>query len=204
MAESFTTLAKESTGNKLRENTKTINANVVNEQSEFQTARQTYLVIAADCAFAASKHHLSIFNGVGSGKVIRISKLFMTNMLLNVTVSGGVRRLDVKKATVVSGGTDLTPVKHDTINDDIPAQILIKTGATVTDGALLFPLIFPDDEMLLTQNSMAQQIFSGINWIPEGLEIQEFTLNEGEGVTIKQITSSVVGVTTWIVAFTLE
>lgn len=204
MAESFTTLAKESTGNKLRENTKTINANVVNEQSEFQTARQTYLVIAADCAFAASKHHLSIFNGVGSGKVIRISKLFMTNMLLNVTVSGGVRRLDVKKATVVSGGTDLTPVKHDTINDDIPAQILIKTGATVTDGALLFPLIFPDDEMLLTQNSMAQQIFSGINWIPEGLEIQGFTLNEGEGVTIKQITSSVVGVTTWIVAFTLE
>lgn len=204
MAESFTTIAKESTGNKLREKTKTINANVVSEQSEFQTARNSYMVIAADCAFAASKHHLSIFNGVGSGKVVRINKLFITNMLANVVVSGGIRRLDVKKATVVSGGTNLAALTHDTTNSEIPAQILLKTGATVTDGALLFPLIFPDDEMLLTQNSMAQQIFSGINWIPEGLEIQEVTLNEGEGMTIKQVTTSTVGITTWIVVFTLE
>ena len=58
---------------------------------------------------------------------------------------------------------------------------------------------FPDDEMLLTQASGAQQLFSGINWIPEGLELQEYTLREGEGLTIKQITNSTVGNVTWIV-----
>jgi hypothetical protein len=204
MAEAFTQLAKESTGNKIRENTRTIATNEVREQYSYQTARQTYLVIAEDCAFANSKQHISIYNGAGSGKTLRISKLFMINMLANVTVSGGARRLDVKRATNFSGGSDLAPLKHDTLNDDVSAEILFKTGATVTEGVLLFPLVFPDDEMLLTQNSAAQQIFSGINWIPEGIEIQELTLNEGEGMTIKQRTNSTAGITTWIIVFTLE
>lgn len=204
MAESYTQLKGESTGNKIRENSRTIGANIVRQQYVYQTARQSYLVIAENCAFANLKQHISIFNGSGSGKVIRISKLFMTNMLANVTVSGGIRRLEVKKITACSSGIDITPLKHDISNDDIPSQILIKTEATVSEGALLFPLIFPDDEMLLTQNSAAQQIFSGINWIPEGIEIQEVTLNETEGITIKQITSSTEGITTWIIVFTLE
>ena len=204
MAETFTQITKESTGNKIRENSRVIGTNTVKEQFSYQTARQTYLVIAEDCAFANSKQHISIFNGVGSGKVLRVSKLFMTNMLADVVVSGGARRLDVKRATNLSGGVDLTPLKHDSTNDAVPMQVLIKTGASLTEGVLLFPLVFPDDEMLLTQNSAAQQIFSGINWIPEGIEIQELTLNEGEGMTIKQITSSTAGITTWIIVFTLE
>ena len=204
MAETFTQIAKESTGNKIRENSRVIGTNTVKEQFSYQTARQTYLVIAEDCAFANSKQHISIFNGLGSGKVLRVSKLFMTNMLANVVVSGGARRLDVKRATNLSGGVDLTPLKHDSTNDDVPSQVLIKTGASLTEGVLLFPLVFPDDEMLLTQNSAAQQIFSGINWIPEGIEIQEVALNEGEGITVKQITSSTAGITTWIIVFTLE
>lgn len=204
MAEGFTQLAANSTGNKIRENTKTISSNVVSEQSVYQTARQTFIVIAEDCAFAASKQHLSIYNGEGSGMVLRINKLFITNMLANVTVSGGARRFDVKRATAFSAGTDIVPVAHDTSTGVIPSEILIKTGCSLTEGALLFPLVFPDDEMLLTQNSMAQQLFSGINWIPEGLEIQDLTLNEGEGITIKQVTSSSVGVTTWIVIFNIE
>lgn len=204
MAETFTQLAGESTGNKIRENSRTIGSNAVKEQFVYQTARETYLLIAEDCVFANAKQHVSIFNGVGSGKVVKISKLFMTNMLANVIVTGGARRLDVKRATNFSGGSNLTPLKHDSNNGDVPAQILLKTGATVTEGVLLFPLIFPDDEMLLTQNSATQQIYSGINWIPEGIEIQEITLNEGEGMTIKQITNSTAGITTWIIVFTLE
>ena len=127
----------------------------------------------------------------------------MTNMV-ETAVSGGVRRLDVKKITACSSGTNITPVKQDSNNADLPAQVLIKTTATVTEGAILFPLIFPDDEMLLTQNSMSQQIFSGINWIPEGFELQEYALREGEGVTIKQITASTAGNVTWIVLFSVE
>lgn len=205
MPESYTQIAGNSTaGNKMREEQRTIGGNVVNGQWVFQTPRQSYLAIAEDCAFANSKQHFSIFNGSGSNKVIRVSKIFITNMVANVTVSGGARRLDVKKITSCSSGTDITPLKQYTTNDDVPSQIVIRTGATVSESSLLFPLVFPDDEMLLTQNSMAQQIYSGINWVPEGIEIQEITLNSGEGITIKQITNSTAGIVTWIVVFTLE
>lgn len=204
MPESYMQIAGNSTaGNKIRENQKTIGGNVVNGQWVFQTPRQSYLAIAESCAFANAKKHFSIFNGSGSNKVVKISKIFATNMVLT-TVSGGIRRLEVKRITDCSGGTDIVPSKQYTTNDDVPSQIIIQTGATASEGALLFPLVFPDDEMLLTQNSMAQQIFSGINWVPEGIEIQEITLNSGEGLTIKQITNSTAGVVTWIIVFALE
>lgn len=204
MAETYTQLPTNTeNGNKLRENEVTVGSNSVRQQAVFQTARQTCLAIVENSQFANTKQHFSLFNGSGSGRVIRVQKLFMTNMV-ETAVSGGTRRIDVKKITACSGGTDITPIKQDSLNDDLPAQILIKTTATVTEGAIIFPLIFPDDEMLLTQASGAQQLFSGINWIPEGLELQEYTLREGEGLTIKQITNSTVGNVTWIVLFSVE
>jgi hypothetical protein len=51
---------------------------------------------------------------------------------------------------------------------------------------------------------MSQQLYSGINWIPEGFELQEYTLNEDEGITIKQITNSTAGTVSWIVVFSVE
>ena len=203
MAESSFQLAQNSTGNKLREHERTIGADNVREQAVYQTPRESFVAIVENSQFANSKQHFSLFNGSGSGVVVRVQKLYMTNMV-ETAVSGGVRRLDVKKITACSSGTNITPVKQDSNNADLPAQVLIKTTATVTEGAILFPLIFPDDEMLLTQNSMSQQIFSGINWIPEGFELQEYALREGEGVTIKQITASTAGNVTWIVLFSVE
>lgn len=203
MAETFSQLSPNSTGNKIREHERTIGSDNVREQAVFQTARQSYVVLVADSVFAASKQHVSIFNGSGSGKVVKVQKLYVTNMVLT-TVAGGIRRLDVKKISACSSGTDITPIPQDSSNDTLPAQILIKTTATVTEGAILFPLVFPDDEMLLTQNSMAQQLYSGINWIPEGFELQEYTLNEGEGITVKQITSSTAGTVSWILLISVE
>jgi hypothetical protein len=203
MAESYTQLSPNSSGNKIRERERTIGTDDVREQAVFQSARQSYVALVEDSVFANTKQHFSIFNGSGSGVVVRVQKLFVTNMVLT-TVAGGIRRLDVKKISACSSGTDITPLKQDSTNDDLPAQVLVKTTATVTEGAILFPLVFPDDEMLLTQNSMSQQLYSGINWIPEGFELQEYTLNEGEGITIKQITNSTAGTVSWIVVFSME
>lgn len=203
MAETSIQVAPNSSGNKVRENERTIGADNVREQAVFQSARQSYIVLVENSQFANSKQHLSIFNGSGSGVVVRVQKLYIANMV-ETAVAGGARRLDVKKITACSSGTDLTPIKQDSLNSDIPAQVLLKTTATVTEGAIIFPLVFPDDEMLLTQNSMAQQIFAGINWIPEGYELQEYTLREGEGITIKQITNSTAGNMSLIALISVE
>lgn len=204
MAETYTQLPTDAeNGNKVRENEITVGSDLVRQQAVFQAARQSYVALVENSVFANSKQHFSLFNGSGSGVVVRVQKLYIKNMV-ETAVAGGTRRLDVKKITACSSGTDITPVKLDTANDDLPAQVLVKTTATVTEGAIIFPLIFSDKEMLLTQNSMSQQIFSGINWIPEGYELQEYTLREGEGLTIKQITNSTAGTVSWIVVFSVE
>lgn len=203
MAETYTQLAPNSTGNKIRELETTVGSNTVRQQGVFQAARESYMAVVESCAFANSKKHLTVYNGSGSGKVIRLQKLFVTNMI-ETTITGGARRLDVKKVTSCSGGTDITPVPHDSTNATVPSQIIIQTGATATEGALLFPMVLSTDEMLLNQNSMTQQFMAGVNWIPEGYEIEEYVLREGEGFTIKQITNDAVGVVTWILVFSME
>ena len=91
-----------------------VGSNSVRQQAVFQTARQTCLAIVENSQFANTKQHFSLFNGSGSGRVIRVQKLFMTNMV-ETAVSGGTRRIDVKKITACSGGTDITPIKQDSL-----------------------------------------------------------------------------------------
>ena len=204
MAESYSQLKPASTGNKVRERESTIGLNAVRSQANYQTAPFTYTVIAENCAFANSKQHISVFNGVDSGKVVRIKKLFMVNASDGTLVSGAAIRMNVRLISACSGGTDLEYRKHDVLNDDVPSQILLKTNATVTEGALLFPLTISNDEALITATDMSTQLRAGINWQPDGAEIQDVTLNEGEGYTVRQVTNATVGAYHWIVVFSVE
>lgn len=204
MAESFTQLSPNSSGNKVRERERTIGLNDVRSQASYQTAPFTYTVVAQDCVFANSKQHISIFNGVDSGKVVRIKKLFMANASDGTLISEVMIRMNVRLITACSGGTDLEYRKHDALNDDVPSQVLLKTNATVTEGALLFPLTISNDESLLTGTDMSTQLRAGINWQPDGAEIQDITLREGQGYTIRQVTNTAVGAYHWIIVFSVE
>lgn len=46
--------------------------------------------------------------------------------------------------------------------------------------------------------------FQGLNLLFESPRIQELTLRQGEGVSMKQITSSTTGTYGWIAIFTVE
>jgi hypothetical protein len=45
---------------------------------------------------------------------------------------------------------------------------------------------------------------AGINWLPEGSEVQEIRLREGEGITIKNITSTTLGSYAYLIVFTVD
>lgn len=169
----------------------------------YQTAPVTFSVVA-ETTCANTLKHLSIFNGAGSGELIYIKKLFII-LRQESGITGGRLRFDVKRITSCSGGTDLTPLAQDSaLTETLPAQVVIQTGATASEGALLFPLTFTNDEMLLTQNSMAQQLMAGLNWMPEGIEVQDVVLREGEGITVKQNTNATGGDLAWYCVFGLE
>ena len=204
MAESYTQVPPNSTGNKIRTRTKVIGGHTVHEQAVYQASLPTYYALADAVTFAQNKHVISIVNEAGSGKMVSIKKLFMINTQL-ASVTGVAVRADVKKATAHSGGTSITCQSCDSTNAALPAQITVRTAATsVTEGALLFPLTFTNDEAGATQAFPSTQLMAGFNWFPEGGEIQELRLREGEGLTVKIITATTVGQFAWFIVFTCD
>lgn len=203
MADTFIALPPDSTGKKLRTRDKLIAGNTVHEQAVFSAALPTFYALADAVAFAANKHHLSIMNAAGSGKMVSIKKLYHINLAL-AAVTGVPLRFDVKKASVVTGGTAITPVSCDT-DDTLPAGITVATGAaSVTEGAILYPVTTQNDELTAANTAVANYLAMMTNLQPEGGEIKEFRLRPGEGMTIKQITSSTVGSFAWFLVFTVD
>jgi hypothetical protein len=203
MAESFTQVPPNSTGNKMRTRMRTIGADDVHEQAIFTAALPTYYALADAVALAANKHHIAIFNGAGSGKVIQIKKLFQINLSLSA-VTGVALRFDVKKTTAHSAGTAITAQTMDSNNPSIPAQVLIGTNNTITEGALLYPYITQSDEVTAANTAVSNYLTQYGNLILESTEMQEVRLREGQGLTVKQITSSTVGSFAWLMAFTMD
>lgn len=202
MAETFIQLAPDSTGKKLRTRDKVIAGSTVHEQAVFQSALPTFYALADAVAFAANKHHVAIMNAAGSGKLVAIRKLYHINLALTA-VTGAAIRFDVKKATAVSAGTAITPQSCDSDNV-LPAGITVATGATVTEGALLYPVTTQNDELTAANTAIANYLMQATNLQPEGSEIKEFRLRPGEGFTVKQITSNTVGSFAWFVVFTVD
>ena len=204
MPESYIQVPPNSTGSKVRTRSRVIGANTVHEQAVYQAALPTYYALADAVTCALNKQVISILNDTGSGKVVALKKLFIINTQLS-TVTGVALRSDVKRATAHSGGTVVTPASADSANPAIPAQITVRTAATsVTESTLLFPLTYTNDEVGATQAFPTAQLMAGLNWFPEGAEVQEVRLREGEGLTIKQITNSSVGQFAWLIVFTVD
>jgi hypothetical protein len=166
-------------------------------------AAETWVAYADAVVFAQNKHHLSLLNAAGSGKVVRVKKLFAVNLQTG-TITGVVVRFDIKKITAHSSGTSVTPQPMDDNNAALPAGVTARTGATVTEGALLYPWVTQNDEETAVPGFSKAMFQQSVNIIPEGAETQEHVLREGRGLTVKQITSAAVGSYGWLMVFTVE
>lgn len=202
MANSYSQIPPNSTGNKMRTRTRTQGADTVHEQAVFTAAMPTYYALADAVALAANKSHIAIFNQAGSNQVVSIKKIFQINLSL-AAVTGVALRFDMKKATALSAGTAITAQNMDS-TDPALANVTIATGGTVTDGAILYPYITQSDEVTAANTAVANYLTQYGNLALESPEMKELRLNPGEGFTVKQITSSTVGSFAWLVAFTVE
>lgn len=202
--QSFIQLPPDSTGKKLRTRERVIGLDTVHDQGVFQTAPPTFYALADAVAFANNKHMMSIFNAAGSGVFLNLQKLFLINNQI-ATATGVALRLNVARLTAAhTGGTDIVPTTCDTANDALPAQVTVKTNATATAGTLLFPITLNNDEIGATMAFPGAQLLAGLNWFPEGNEIQPYRLREGQGLTIQNITNTTVGSFAFLLVFTVE
>lgn len=192
MGDTFTQVPPDSNGDKLHMRERVRGVDTVLQQAIFLAHGQTWSTVADAVAFAQNKHHISILNAAGSGKCLTIHDLRWVNLSLTAVTGVGIR-WDVKKITAHSGGTALTAEAWDTLNDTLPAGITVRTGATsVTEGNLLFPFTSHNDEIPLTglnAQQLGNSILPGMGDVKSGALV----FREGQGMTVKQITNSVVG-----------
>lgn len=83
----------------------------------------TYRAVATAVPFNASARSLlKVFNASGSGKVLRIYRIWVLNNQ-TAAITGVLPSVQIVRITAASGGTTVTPMKHDPNSAALPAQI---------------------------------------------------------------------------------
>lgn len=158
---------------------------------------QTYTAGYAGITFAANKSMLSIFNGSGSGRVVRVYRIWVLNNQ-TAAVTGVLTTFRIERTSAQSGGTAITPVKHDTTNETLPSQIVVATGATITAAGTLRTFVWSNDEPAVgtgTWDEFETMIPLCCVW-DSGYgdsNVQPITLREGEGLSVTHTGSTTVG-----------
>jgi hypothetical protein len=206
-ANTITQIPPDSTGDKLQMMSRQEGADTVLLQGvHLDNAQNPHYLAFADStavgAFAQNKQHINLYNAADSGKLVTIHDIRYVNLQLTAATGVGVR-FNIIRITTHSGGTSVTPEKMDTNNPNLPAGITVRAASTVTEGAILWAVAMNNDEIPLTGN---HQNFRGSSILPSIADPRagKLTLREGEGITVKQITSTTVGTWGWIIQFSTQ
>lgn len=169
---------------------------------------QTYTVGAVGATFGNNKSMLGIFNGAGSGRIVRVYRVWVLN---NQTagVTGVLTTWTMRRSSAQTGGTAITPTKHDTASETAPAQCLFATGptATLTSDVALRAWVWSNDEPAVssaTSDEFETLVPLNCVWDSTGdANIEPLVLREGQGVSIHHAGSSAVGLCDVFVEYTL-
>lgn len=167
----------------------------------------TFTVAVIGATFASNKSMLNLFNGSGSGRVLRVKRIWQLN---NQTagVTGVITTFELRRLSASSGGTAQTPVKHDTASASLPAQVTAATGPTVTEtaDAALRRYMWSNDEPAASSftNDESECIVPlNVVWDSTGdADIEPIVLREGQGISVKHTGSTTVGVVDIFIEFT--
>lgn len=168
--------------------------------------QQTFVVSAQGIATGNGKSMLSIENAGGSGKVLRVDWIKITNVT-NSAVSGVNVQFDAFKITSATGGTTLTGVAYDSANS-LSGGVTLRTNGTVS-GEAATPLdtwfLNGDDIATGASTTSSDGSLTGHVLPTYGLAgTQRITIRPGEGFHVKCQTNTTVSSFTVLVRFTQE
>jgi len=191
MSESYIQLPPDGTGKKARAiyiSNKDVYMEVTSSKS-IEHENPVYVASVSASSVAASKHHLSIWNG--STKYIRILAI-MVSCHTTATVTGYAMQYLLYRASAISGGTSLTIDKLDPRSPALPSGITASTGATVTIEGI--PLA------IFTLNPEETGAFTWIYFTPP----VPIVIEPGKGITIQQYATAGVGLFNAVIYFSVE
>lgn len=169
---------------------------------------QTYTLAAIGATFGNNKSMLGVFNGSGSGRIVRVYRVWVLNNQTSA-VTGVLTTWAIRRTSAQSGGTALTPVKHDTTSENFPAQVAVATGATVTltSDAPFRTFMWSNDEPAVS-SAVSDELECIVPlmcmWDSTGdPNLEPIVLREGQGVSIHHTGSTTVGLVDIFVEVTL-
>ena len=174
---------------------------------------QTY-TISTYSQLGSNKTMLAIFNGAGSGRVIRVYKVWtIHNPLLAVTSTLTV--LNLERLSNVTGGNSLTSSvdRHDTTSESISSisQITITDSSTITASSTIRQIVWSANTpaSIGAQNTIGelQSIYSLMRVFEAGYynaNLEPLVLREGEGIGIRQPGANTNGFIESIIEFTMS
>lgn len=168
----------------------------------------TFTAVFAGVTFGNNKSMAALFNGSGSGVVLRVKRVWMLNNQTSA-VSGVLTTFSLRRSTAQSSGTSVTPTKHDTNSSSLPAQVLCAHGATVTSAAAdaFRNWLWSNDEPAAsTGTSDEYECLIPLNCVWDSAtgdaDLEPIVLREGYGLDIRHTGSTAVGVADLFIEFT--
>lgn len=152
---------------------------------------------------------LGVYNGIGSGKIVRVYKIWALNNQ-TVAVTGIPLQFELRKLSTGSGGTPLAPIKHDSSSPSLPAQIVASQNMSYTSSNLLRRVPWSCDEPVSYTANTIDEIETvpsfNVWWECSYTEanVQPLVLREGEGLGILQKTANTVSVADFFMEVTVE
>lgn len=155
-----------------------------------------------------NKSMISIYNSVGSGRIIKVYRLWMFNNQ-TAAVTGTMTSFMMYKIIGSGGGLPLQIVKYNLSSENLPTQISVTTGSAVTLSESIRQIIWSNDEPSMTTGSIDEALTNSLytNIWNCGLfnsTLEPLTFREGEGISLYHIGSTSVGVIDAIIEFSSE
>lgn len=178
--------------------------------SQAPTEEATFTAVGLGITIGNNKSMLSLFNPVGSTKVLKLREYYVRNAQTTAVtgVAGDFRLFRWAHTTAPTGGTAIIPRSHDTA-DTLGAGIDLRTGGTLGGTEEAQPL----DVMKISTDEWgpgtldveaAQQTIA--NYLPARAKrdpIQKpFVVRPGQGIHLKHVVNSTAGSFDIIFVFT--
>ena len=135
---------------------------------------------------------IAVFNGQGSGKILSIKLLNTRPQTGSQSPSSLIRFLRIASVT---GGSDLTPIKLDSNNADLPSQVRAAFDCDVSSSSIIrrdficsganFTRTLANLTSMLNGDSRTG-LDTGefVRYSGDDLDLQKIVLREGEGVAV--------------------
>lgn len=161
---------------------------VVNANSSGQLLGDspTYTLWSGNITAAANKVYMHIYNGAGSGKILKVRKVFIQPSQAAVVGVSQQWRFSKTASLGTTGAVAITPRAHDSGDAALPAQIAAQSQFTAggADTFVYFEIPLNPEETLPAVGLMPYY-----NLMPtDGDYTSDVVLREGEGLKVTNVT----------------